>query len=103
MHHRMAGVILVIMDILEIALRLMAETEIERLVVEVRIVSVARGCKIESASYIITIGAELDCDFLRQRLRPAIFAGLTCCSKVGSILERAWLPEDFRFRDTSLL
>lgn len=61
--NRMAGEILVIMDILEIALHQMEETEIEGLVVEVRIVSVARGCKIESASYITTIAAEADRDF----------------------------------------
>lgn len=63
LHHRMAGETLVIMDILEIALHLMEETEIEGLEAGVRIVSVARGCKIGSASY---IAAELNCDFRHQ-------------------------------------
>lgn len=64
LHRRMAGEILVIMDIPESALLLMEETEIEGLVAGVRIVSVARGCKIESASYIIA--AKLHCDFRHQ-------------------------------------
>jgi hypothetical protein len=56
----MADEILVIMDILEIALHPMEETEIEGLVAGVRIVSVARGCKIESESYTI-IAVEFSC------------------------------------------
>jgi hypothetical protein len=84
----MAGEILVIMDIPESALLLMEETEIEGLVAGVRIVSVARGCKIESASYIIA--AELHCDF-RHQLRSA---SLFCCSRIGSISERGCFSED---------
>ena len=50
LHHKMAGATPVITDILETALRQTEETEIEGLVAGVRIASVVRGCKIESAS-----------------------------------------------------
>lgn len=61
LHHRTAGGTPVIMVILETVLHQTEETEIEGLVAGVRIASVVRGCKTESASY-TTVAVEFTGD-----------------------------------------